>query len=617
MIEKAGSGHPGIVLSAAPLIYTVYANYLNINKDDQNWMNRDRFVLSAGHGSALLYATLYMAGYLSLDDLKKFRQIGSVTSGHPEYGVTPGVEMSTGPLGQGFASAVGMAMAEKHLEAKYPKLFNYKVYVICGDGDLMEGISYEASSLAGTLKLNNLIVLYDSNSICLDGETSKTFNDDVPLRFKALGWNVIEIDSDYKKIDKALRDAQDSDKPVLIKVKTVIGEGSYLEGTNKVHGSPLAEDDYKQLKEKLGFATPFEVDMDAKKYFEDKISSRTTVKYNEFLDNYEKYADKDLEYFKHGRVSYSIDKSDFEALDVQSTRDSSGMVLNHLASQIPSLFGGSADLSSSTKTYLKDMGDFSCTDYSGRNIWFGVREHAMGAILNGLALSGFRSFGSTFFAFSDYVKPAMRLSAFMDLPVTYIFTHDSINIGMDGPTHQPVEQLAALRSIPNMTVYRPADLNEVIGAYENILDRKKPSALVLARMATPNLKKTDANLVSRGAYTVLKEKGELKAILIATGTEVSLAMDVAFKLGTGIRVVSMPSMELFEEQSDDYKNEVLPKAQTFFIEAGSSYGLRKYASDDDHLITIDRFGASGSTDDVLDCMDFSLEKVYERIKKVL
>ena len=605
MIEKAGSGHPGIVLSAAPLIYTIYANYLNINKDDQNWMNRDRFVLSAGHGSALLYATLYMAGYLSLDDLKKFRQIGSVTSGHPEYGVTPGVEMSTGPLGQGFASAVGMAMAEKHLEAKYPKLFNYKVYVICGDGDLMEGISYEASSLAGTLKLNNLIVLYDSNSICLDGETSKTFNDDVPLRFKALGWNVIEIDSDYKKIDKALRDAQDSDKPVLIKVKTVIGEGSYLEGTNKVHGSPLAEDDYKQLKEKLGFISPFEVDMEAKRYFEDKISSRTIVKYNDFLDNYEKYGDKDLEYFKRGRISYSIDKSDFEALDVQSTRDSSGIVLNHLASQIPSLFGGSADLSSSTKTYLKNMGDFSCTDYSGRNIWFGVREHAMGAILNGLALSGFRSFGSTFFAFSDYVKPAMRLSAFMDLPVTYIFTHDSINIGMDGPTHQP--QLAALRSIPNMTVYRPADLNEVIGAYENILDRKKPSALVLARMATPNLKKTDANLVSRGAYTVLKEKGELKAILIATGTEVSLAMDVAFKLGTGIRVVSMPSMELFEDQSD----------QTFFIEAGSSYGLRKYASDDDHLITIDRFGASGSTDDVLDCMDFSLEKVYERIKKVL
>ena len=617
MIEKAGSGHPGIVLSAAPLIYTIYANYLNINKDDQNWMNRDRFVLSAGHGSALLYATLYMAGYLSLDDLKKFRQIGSVTSGHPEYGVTPGVEMSTGPLGQGFASAVGMAMAEKHLEAKYPKLFNYKVYVICGDGDLMEGISYEASSLAGTLKLNNLIVLYDSNSICLDGETSKTFNDDVPLRFKALGWNVIEIDSDYKKIDKALRDAQDSDKPVLIKVKTVIGEGSYLEGTNKVHGSPLAEDDYKQLKEKLGFISPFEVDMEARRCFEDKISSRTIVKYNVFLDNYEKYGDKDLEYFKRGRISYSIDKSDFEALDVQSTRDSSGIVLNHLASQIPSLFGGSADLSSSTKTYLKNMGDFSCTDYSGRNIWFGVREHAMGAILNGLALSGFRSFGSTFFAFSDYVKPAMRLSAFMDLPVTYIFTHDSINIGMDGPTHQPVEQLAALRSIPNMTVYRPADLNEVIGAYENILDRKKPSALVLARMATPNLKETDANLVSRGAYTVLKEKGELKAILIATGTEVSLAMDVASKLGTGIRVVSMPSMELFEEQSDDYKCEILPKVQAFFIEAGSSYGLRKYVSDDEHLITIDKFGASGSTSSVLDYMDFSFEKVYERIKKVL
>lgn len=617
MIERAKSGHPGIVLSAAPLIYTVFANYLNINKDDQGWMNRDRFVLSAGHGSALLYATLYMAGYLKLDDLKKFRQLGSITSGHPEYGVTPGVEMSTGPLGQGIASAVGMAIAEKHLEAKYPKLFNYKVYVICGDGDLMEGISYEASSLAGNLKLNNLIVLYDSNRICLDGGTDKTFSDDVPLRFKALGFNVIEVNSDYKEIDSALQKAQNSDKPTLVKVNTIIGEGSYLEGTNKVHGGALAEDDYKQLKEKLGFALPFEVSEEAKKEFENKIQTRSIKKYNEFLDNYEKYVDKDLEYFKRGRISYSIDRSDFEVKDVQSTRDSSGMVLNHLAKQIPSLFGGSADLSSSTKIYLKDMGDFSATNYLGRNIWFGVREHAMGAILNGLALSGFRSYGSTFFAFSDYVKPAMRLSAFMNLPVTYIFTHDSINIGMDGPTHQPVEQLAALRSMPNMTVYRPADLNEVIGAYENILDRKEPSTLVLSRMATPNLKETKAEAVSKGAYILKHEKGELKAILIATGSEVSLAMDVAEKLGEGIRVVSMPSMELFDSQSAEYKREVLPKVKTFFIEAGSSYGLSKYASGEDYLITVDKFGASGSTKDVLDYMGFSLEKVCERVKKML
>ena len=617
MIEKSKSGHPGIILSAAPLIYTVFANYLNINKDDQGWMNRDRFVLSAGHGSALLYATLYMAGYLKLDDLKKFRQLGSITSGHPEYGVTPGVEMSTGPLGQGIASAVGMAIAEKHLEAKYPKLFNYKVYVICGDGDLMEGISYEASSLAGNLKLNNLIVLYDSNRICLDGGTDKTFSDDVPLRFKALGFNVIEVNSDYKEIDSALQKAQNSDKPTLVKVNTIIGEGSYLEGTNKVHGGALAEDDYKQLKEKLGFALPFEVSEEAKKEFENKIQTRSIKKYNEFLDNYEKYADKDLEYFKRGRISYSIDRSDFEVKDVQSTRDSSGMVLNHLAKQIPSLFGGSADLSSSTKIYLKDMGDFSATNYLGRNIWFGVREHAMGAILNGLALSGFRSYGSTFFAFSDYVKPAMRLSAFMNLPVTYIFTHDSINIGMDGPTHQPVEQLAALRSMPNMTVYRPADLNEVIGAYENILDRKEPSTLVLSRMATPNLKETKAEAVSKGAYILKHEKGELKAILIATGSEVSLAMDVAEKLGEGIRVVSMPSMELFDSQSAEYKREVLPKVKTFFIEAGSSYGLSKYASGEDYLITVDKFGASGSTKDVLDYMGFSLEKVCERVKKML
>ena len=621
MIEKAGSGHPGIVLSAAPLIYTIYANYLNINKDDQNWMNRDRFVLSAGHGSALLYATLYMAGYLSLDDLKKFRQIGSVTSGHPEYGVTPGVEMSTGPLGQGFASAVGMAMAEKHLEAKYPKLFNYKVYVICGDGDLMEGISYEASSLAGTLKLNNLIVLYDSNSICLDGETSKTFNDDVPLRFKALGWNVIEIDSDYKKIDKALRDAQDSDKPVLIKVKTVIGEGSYLEGTNKVHGSPLAEDDYKQLKEKLGFATPFEVDMDAKKYFEDKISSRTTVKYNEFLDNYEKYADKDLEYFKHGRVSYSIDKSDFEALDVLSTRDSSGMVLNHLASQIPSLFGGSADLSSSTKTYLKDMGDFSYLNYFGRNIWFGVREHAMGAILNGLALSGFRSFGSTFFAFSDYVKPAMRLSAFMDLPVTYIFTHDSINIGMDGPTHQPIEQLAALRSMPGYTVIRPCDTHETAAAWYLALTRKQPTGIVLSRQTLPLLKETGKDAL-KGAYILQNCDGKPDIILMATGSEVELiykAYDILTEKGIKVRTVSMPSFEVFEEQSDEYKESVLPNSvrARVAVEAASDFGWYKYVGLDGKVICMHGFGESAPAGELFKKFGFTVDNVVNTAIEVL
>lgn len=618
MIQRALSGHPGIVLSAAPLMYAVYADNLNYNVEDPNWPNRDRFVLSAGHGSALLYSCLYMCGLISIDDLKKFRHIGSITSGHPEYGLTPGVEMSTGPLGQGFASAVGMAMAEKHLEAKYPELFDYKVYVICGDGDLMEGVSYEASSLAGNLKLNNLIVLYDSNKVCLDGNLDKTFNDDVIKRFNALGWDTFEVNdgTDISLINEAISKAKESDKPSLIKVNTIIGNGTVLEGDHKVHGGCLSNDDVKQLKEKLNMPLEdFYVDEKAIEVFRDKINKRSLSKYDLWQDKYKKSADKDLEYFLSGRVSYNISPSDFEFKELLSTRDSNNMVMNYLASQIPSLFGGSADLSSSAKTYLKGLGDFSSNDYLGRNIWFGVREHAMGSILNGLALSGFRSYGSTFFAFSDYLKPAMRLSAFMNLPVTYIFTHDSINIGMDGPTHQPIEQLAALRSMPNMDVYRPCDLNEVVGTWECVLDNKKPSTIVLSRANNINLKETDYTKVKKGAYTVLKERGKLDAVIIASGYEVGICVKIAKELKDyNIRVVSMPSMDVFERQDPLYKKEVLPDVKIFFVEAGSSYGLDKYA---DYVIALDRFGASGKTDDVLDYMDFSLEKIKDKITKLL
>ena len=610
MINKAGSGHPGIVLSAASIIYTLYAKHMNVNIDDPLWENRDRFVLSAGHGSALLYATLYMAGFLSLDDLKQFRHIDSKTPGHPEYGVTNGVDMSTGPLGQGIASAVGMAIAGKKLNKTYKSLkeqslFDYNVYVLCGDGDLMEGISYEATSLAGSLKLNNLIVLYDSNDISLDGKTKGVFDDNIIDRFKALNWNTILVkDNTVSNIDKAIKKAKKSDRPTLIQIKTILGDGSIDENTNKVHGSPLDKDDIAKLKLKLKInPEEFYVDLSMKEYFSKQISERSLKKYNLF-----KQLSKDLNYNKE---EHKIDLSDlnFDSNLKESLRVTNGKIMKEIEKQLPNFIGGSADLASSTKTIIND------------NINFGVREHAMGAILNGLALSNFYAFGSTFLVFSDYLKPSMRLSCLMNLPVTYIFTHDSINIGQDGPTHQPIEQLISLRSIPNMFVFRPADAKEIVGSWEYIINNKKPSCLVLSRNEVSLNKLTNAKSVMYGGYIVRKENN-LYATIISTGSEVELSIKIAdylyenYKLD--IRVVSMPNRELFLSQSKEYQESIIPKGyRNIVIEAGSKYGWEGFVYSDKYLITLDRFGCSGTSDEVLNEMDFSYDKILQKIIKLL
>ena len=617
MIDKAGSGHPGIVLSAAPIIYTLYAKHMNINVNDPLWENRDRFVLSAGHGSALLYATLYMAGFLSLDDLKQFRHINSKTPGHPEYMVTNGVDMSTGPLGQGIASAVGMAIAGKELNQKYElprksklgkrqSLFDYHVYVLCGDGDLMEGISYEATSLAGSLKLNNLIVLYDSNDISLDGKIKGVFDDNIIDRFKALNWNTILVKDGtlISNIDKAIEEAKKSDKPTLIQIKTTLGDGSINENTNKVHGSPLDKDDITKLKLKLKIdPEEFYVNIEAKENFSKQINERSLKKYNLFNQlsielNYSKLDNKiDLGHLV------------FESNLKESLRVTNGKIMKEIERRLPNFIGGSADLSSSTKTIIS------------KNIYFGVREHAMGAILNGLALSGYHAFGSTFLVFSDYLKPSMRLSCLMNLPVTYIFTHDSINIGQDGPTHQPIEQLISLRSIPRMFVFRPADAKEIVGSWEYIINNKKPSCLVLSRNEVSLNKLTNARYVMYGGYIVRKEN-HLHAIIISTGSEVELSVKIAdylyetYKLD--IRVVSMPNRELFLNQNKEYQESVIPKGyRTIVIEAGSKYGWEGFVYSDKYLITLDKFGCSGTSEEVLNEMDFSYDKILQKVIKLL
>ena len=598
---------------------------MNINVDDPNWENRDRFVLSAGHGSALLYATLYMAGFdLKIDDLKQFRHIHSKTPGHPEYGVTKGVDMSTGPLGQGIASAVGMALAGKMFYEKYrlPKksklgkeqsLFDYHVYVLCGDGDLMEGISYEATSLAGSLKLNNLIVLYDSNNFSLDGKTENTFTENVIERFKALNWNTILVKNNtVSSIDKAIMEAKESDRPTLIEIKTIIGEGSINENSNKVHGKPLDKDDINKLKLKLKIdATEFYVNMEAKENFSKQIKERSLKKYELF----NKMA-KELNYQKN-EVSLNLNDITFNSDLSEELRTTNGKIMLEIAKKIPNFIGGSADVGSSTKAILPN----DLNNFIGNNIYFGVREHAMGAILNGLALSDYYAFGSTFLVFSDYLKPAIRMTALMNLPVTYIFTHDSINIGQDGPSHQPIEQLISLRSIPNMLVFRPADAEEIVGCWEYIINHKAPSCLVLSRNEVTINKMTDRKLVCQGGYIVRKEN-DLYAIIICTGSEVNLGIKIANYLyeeySLDVRVVSMPSRELFLQQSKEYQEEILPKGvRTIVIEAGSKYGWEGFVYSDKYLITLNNFGYSGTKEEVLKEMNFDYDHILQKVIKLL
>lgn len=604
MINKAESGHPGAALGAAPILYTLYSRHLNIDLEDDKYINRDRFVLSGGHASALLYSMLFYVGYLSLEDLKNFRRINSKTPGHPEI-ETRGVDISTGPLGQGIANGVGMAIAEKYYENTLSKDIDYYTYVMCGDGDLMEGISYEATSLAGTLNLNKLILLYDSNNVSLDGNTNLTFNEDIRKRFESINWNYIKVldGNDLSEIDRAISIAKNSDKPTLIEIKTIIGEGSMYEGTNKVHGTPLTDEDISNLKVKLNLSqVPFDIDMNLVYEFRSYIKNRCNKKVIDIpCENID---------------VYSLTNNFYEKID-EPLRVTNGKIMNLISNGLKYFIGGSADVSLSTKTYLLEKGIFSKDNYSGRNIYYGVREHAMGAISNGISSCGIRTFNSTFLSFSDYLKPAIRMSALMNLPVTYIFTHDSITIGSDGATHQPIEQLSMLRNIPNLIVFRPADANEILGCWNEILTHKYPSALVLSRNSSPLLKESDAKKVSSGAYIVRNEKSRLSAIIIATGTEVSMAIKIANdleKYGINIRVVSMPSMELYEQNEEDYKESIIPTGyKTIVIEYSSSSDWYRYVRSEKYLININNFGKSGTKEEILEYYELD----YESVKKYI
>ena len=620
MINNAKSGHPGVSLGATNIIYTLYSRHMNVNVNDDKWINRDRFVLSGGHASALLYSMLYFMGFLTLDDLKGFRCINSKTPGHPEI-TTPGVDMSTGLLGEGISNAVGFAIAERYYNNTITNkdMINYYTYVMCGDGDLMEGVSYEALSLAGTLNLNKLIILYDSNSVTLDGSTDITFNEDIHLRFKSIGFNYIKTNNNIDDIDNAIKDAKNSNKPTLIEVKTIIGEGSLLEGTNKIHGGILTEEDTYQLKEKLNLSTiPFDIDINLVSEFRDKIKERMHSKYENWKNIF--YTSSDLVKFSNSIDLLSLVNPFYEKMD-ESMRDTNGKIMNVIGSNLYTFIGGAADTSLSTKTKILSSKMFSRNDYSGKNIYYGVREHAMAGISNGLASAGLLPFASTFLVFSDHMKPSIRMSALMDLPVTYVFTHDSITIGSDGATHEPVEQLDSLRSIPNFRVFRPADAREILGSWNEILNNPKPSAIVLSRNNTPLLKNSDAKSVSKGAYIVKKENGRLSAIIIASGEEVNTVVKIAEELEKDkiyLRVVSMVSESLYEQTCNEYKASILPNGyKCIVVEYSNSNLWYKYIQNKNYLINLNSFGKSGTKEEVLKSFNLDYETLKERIKELV
>lgn len=631
MINEANSGHPGIVLGAAPIISAIYANHLKFDTENDKWLNRDRFIMSAGHGSALLYATLYMAGFnISLEDLKKFRQLDSITPGHPEYGVTPGVDITTGPLGQGIASAVGVAIGEKYLNAHFGKdIIDYNTYVLCGDGDLMEGISYEAASLAGKLGLNKLIVLYDSNDISLDGPLDLSFKEDIRMRFESQNWDYILVNDGENtgSISAAISKAKTNSRPTLIEVKTIIGKHSKNQGTSKVHGSPLDKDDLLAIKEKLElWEIPFTVSSDAVTLFQETINERNRPLIEQWHNEVELMNDKskkELNLLIDSKKPLKLKDIYYEMPEdgMDSTRLASGQLITSIANCYPFFIGGSADLTSSTYAKIKDGTEFKKDNPQGKNIYFGVREHAMGAIANGIASTGITPFASTFFTFSDYLKPAIRMSALMDLPVIYVFSHDSISVGEDGPTHQPIEQIIALRSMPNLDVYRPADANEVIGAYNTILENRKPAALLLGRNKVKIQELTSSSDVKMGAYIVTDDMKKINATLISTGEELDIAMEVHRTLlekGIIIQVVSMPCMEIFERQDKAYKKTILPENKPIFVlEASSSYSWHKYVKDESHLFTIDEFGSSAPREKVLKKFGFTVDTIAKKIEEIL
>ncbi|MCT0161424.1 transketolase [Lactiplantibacillus pentosus] len=643
-IQKANSGHPGLPMGAAPMAYVLWTKHLKINpQTHMDWVNRDRFILSAGHGSAMLYSLLHLAGYnVSIDDLKHFRQWDSRTPGHPEYGHTDGVEVTTGPLGQGFGMAIGMAMAEAHLAAQYNRvdfpIMNHYTYTIVGDGDLMEGISHEAGSLAGHLKLGKLIALYDSNGISLDGKTSQAFTENVGDRFKAYGWQhlVVEDGNDLDAINAAIELAKKTtDRPSLIEVKTVIGYGAPKQGTNAVHGNPIGEDGIKAAEKVYGWNySDFEVPEAVTDRFKATIQEKgahAERQWHQLFERYEAKYPKQAQAFKaafNGQLPTDLKNvlPHYLASDALASRAASANAINAIANAVPTLWGGAADLSSSNKTMISDAKDFQPDSYDGRNIWFGVREFGMAAAMNGIVLhGGTRVFGGTFFVFTDYLRAAVRLSALQHAPVIYVLTHDSIAVGEDGPTHEPIEQLASLRCMPNVQVIRPADGNETSAAWEQALrTTDKPTVLVLSRQALKTLPvsvDTAFDGVEKGGYVVkATQKSTPDGLLIATGSEVNLALDAQQQLAKqdhDVSVVSIPSFDRFAQQSPEYRASVLPSSVTkrVTIEAGSTFGWDQFAGDSGVKIGVDRFGASAPGDLVLDKYGFNVDNIVKAYLK--
>ncbi len=637
-INKANSGHPGMALGSAPILYTLWTRHLVADPKDPEWFNRDRFVLSAGHASALLYAMLHLSGYeLSLDDLKSFRQLGSLTPGHPEYHWTKGVDATSGPLGQGIAQAVGMAMAEESVRANYPegeKIMNHYTYALCGDGCLQEGISQEAISLAGHQKLNRLILFYDANQVTLDGALDLSFSEQVKARFIASEWNVLEVNdgNDIEAIDKAIVEAKKSkDKPTMILVHTVIGYGSSKQGTSKVHGSPLGAEDGKHAKvDVYGFDhEDFYIPEEVRKEFANtfiKRGQKAHEEYNKALEAYKAKHSVDYQRFV-SLVNLDVDKyipevmPTFEKGSSTSTRVASGKALNAFMLKLPNLFGGSADVAGSVMTKLDGGVNFEPGHREGHNVNWGIREFAMASAQNGILLhGGLRTYVGCFAVFSDYMKPAIRMAALSHLPAIYLFSHDSIAVGEDGPTHQPIEQLAMLRSIPNTRVIRPCDERETYAAWAEALRSKKtPTALILSRQNLPLLEGSSAEGLAKGAYIVSKEEKKEMFEIIATGSEVSLAVEAQKLLkeqGVDVRVISMPSWELFEEQSEEYKKSVmsLPREKRISVEMLSTFGWDRYAA---HHMGMDTFGASAPAKDVIKKFDFTANRLADLVLKIV
>ncbi len=644
MVEKANSGHPGLPLGAAPMAYVLWSKFLRFNPADPKWPNRDRFVLSAGHGSALLYSLLHLYGYdLPLDEIKRFRQLGSKTPGHPESLLTPGIEVTTGPLGQGFGNGVGLAIAEAFEAARFNKadktLVDHYTYAIVSDGDLMEGVASEAASLAGHLQLGKLIYLYDDNKISLDGDTSLAFTEDVQARFDAYGWHtlVVEDGNDISAIEEAIKAAQqETSKPSLILVKTIIGYGSPQQGTNKVHGNPLGADNLKKTKEFFGWdpEKTFYIPEGVTEHLAEpgKKGAALQEEWESLFSEYQQaYPEegKSFDISQKGDLPDNWDEGlpEFKAGEALATRQASGKALEVLRKNIPWLIGGSADLASSNETPKDGSVSFQPDHHENSNIWFGVREHGMGAALNGLAShGGIRTYGGTFLTFSDYMRGAIRLAALTEAPVTYIFTHDSIALGEDGPTHQSVEQTTALRLIPNLTVIRPADGNETVEAWRIAIQRKKsPVALILSRQKLPTIdtaKYAPGSNTAKGAYVLAQSSDKPEIILMATGSEVQLVIGAYEKLvaeGVAASVVSMPSWELFEKQDQAYRESVLPPSVTkrLAVEAGVTLGWYKYIGTYGEVIGLDRFGESGPGEEVLALFGFTIDNVYNKAKALL